>query len=387
LSDVKKSLTGTGREIQKNRLGFVEMPIDLRTRKLAQLAVRYAVFVKPGEKVIISGGSEAMAFLVELYKEIILQKAHPIVKIGLPDVSNFFYKYANKEQIERFPDEWMETIKKADKYIGVRTTTNTKELTNSNPKKITERQKIVHPISTYICNEKPKIHRCSIAYPVVALAQEAEMSLTEYENFVYSACLQDWKKLGKQMDKIKSVFEKAKKVHLIGEGIDLKFSISGKNVVADKGEENMPGGEIFMAPVRESLNGWVKFEYPAIEAGKEVTDIFLKFENGKVIESTSSKNQDFLKEMLATDENASYVGEFGIGCNPKINQFTKNLLFDEKIGGTIHLALGAAYKENGGGNDSAIHWDIVKDMKKSKIILDGKIVQDKGKWKIKGVRI
>ena len=387
MSDVKKSLTGTGREIQKNRLGFVEMPIDLRTRKLAQLAVRYAVFVKPGEKVIISGGSEAMAFLVELYKEIILQKAHPIVKIGLPDVSNFFYKYANKEQIERFPDEWMETIKKADKYIGVSTTTNTKELTNSNPKKITERQKIVHPISTYICNEKPKIHRCSIAYPVVALAQEAEMSLTEYENFVYSACLQDWKKLGKQMDKIKSVFEKAKKVHLIGEGIDLKFSISGKNVVADKGEENMPGGEIFMAPVRESLNGWVKFEYPAIEAGKEVTDIFLKFENGKVIESTSSKNQDFLKEMLATDENASYVGEFGIGCNPKINQFTKNLLFDEKIGGTIHLALGAAYKENGGGNDSAIHWDIVKDMKKSKIILDGKIVQDKGKWKIKGVRI
>ncbi|MFH1608337.1 MAG: aminopeptidase [archaeon] len=357
------------------------MPTDLRTRKLAQLAVRYSVFVKPGEKVIISGGSEAIPFLVELYKEIILQKAHPIVRVSLPDVSNFFYKYANKEQIELFPQYWMDTVQGADKYIGIVSDTNTKELTNSDSKKLTRRQKITHPISTYICNEKPKIHRCTIAYPVVALAQEAEMSLTEYENFVYGACLQDWKKLGKQIDKIKNTFGKGKQVHLIGEGVDLKFSINGKNAVADKGEENMPGGEVFVAPVRESLNGWIKFEYPAIEAGKEVTDIELKFQNGKVVEAKASKNEDFLKEMLATDENASYVGEFGIGCNPKINKFTKELLFDEKIGGTIHLALGNAYKENGGGNDSAIHWDIVKDMKNAKIILDGKIVRENGKWK------
>jgi aminopeptidase len=358
------------------------MPVDLRTRKLAQLAARYSVFVKPGEKVIISGEAEAIPFLVELYKEIILQKATPIVRVRLPNISDFFYKYANKEQIEYFPEYWMDTVKQADKYIGIVSDVNTKELSNSDSKKITARQKVMHPISNYICNEKDKIRRCTIAYPCQAFAQEAEMSLTEYENFVYQACLQDWKKLGKQMDRIAKKFEKARNVHLIGEGVDLKFSISGKNAVGDKGEENMPGGEVFMAPVRESLNGWIKFDYPAIEAGKEVTDIFLKFENGKVIESTASKNEDFLKEMLATDENASYVGEFGIGCNPKINKFTKNLLFDEKIGGTIHLALGDAYKENGGGNDSAIHWDIVKDMKKAKIILDGKIIQDNGKWKI-----
>jgi aminopeptidase len=214
------------------------------------------------------------------------------------------------------------------------------------------------------------------------MAQEAEMDLVEYENFVYAACLQDWEKLGKKINKILAKFKKAKKVHLLGKGVDLKFEINGEKAVADNGEENMPGGEIFMAPVRESLNGWIKFEYPAIEAGKEVTDIELKFKDGKVVESKATKNQDFLKEMLATDENASYVGEFGIGMNPKITKFTKNLLFDEKIGGTIHLALGMAYKENGGGNDSAIHWDIVKDMKKAKIILDGKIVQENGGWKI-----
>jgi aminopeptidase len=371
------------------------MPLDLRTRKLAQVVVRYSVAVKPGEKVIISGGIESVDFLVELYKEIILQKAHPIVKFNLPGVSDFFYKFANKNQLERFPNEIMDVVKKADKYIGINSCENTRELSKTDSKKITVRQKIVHPISDYICNEKDKIKRCTIAYPVVALAQEAEMSLTEYENFVYLSCLQDWKVLGKKLDKIKKVFEKGKEVHLIGEGVDLKFSILGKNCVADKGEENIPGGEVFMAPVRESLNGFIKFDYPAIESGKEVGDIFLKFENGKVVEFSASKNEDFLKEMLETDENSCYVGEFGIGCNPKINKFTKNLLFDEKINGTIHLALGMAYKENGGGNDSGIHWDIVKDMRNShrsvypklenkgaNIVLDGEIVQEKGKWKI-----
>ena len=358
------------------------MPVDLRTRKLAQLAVRYSVFVKPGEKVIISGGSEASPFLIELYKEIILQKAYPIVRVSLPNVSDFFYKYATKEQIENFPQYWMDTVKKANKYIGVSTELNTKELTNSNSRKIIARQKIVFPISDYVLNERDKIRRCTIAYPVQAFAQEAEMSLTEYENFVYGACLQDWKKLGKRIDKISKKFEGGKNVHLIGDGVDLKFSIVGKNCVAEKGEDNMPGGEVFMAPVRESLNGWIKFDYPARESGKEVSDIELKFENGKVVESKASKNEDFLKEMLDTDENASYVGEFGVGCNPKINVFTKNLLFDEKISGTIHLALGMAYKENGGGNASAIHWDIVKDMKKAKILLDGKVVQENGRWRI-----
>ena len=363
------------------------MPVDMRTRELAKVAVNHSVFVKPGEKVIISGGSEAIPFLVELYKEVILKGAHPIVKVGLPNVADFFYKYANKDQIERFPEEWMETIKGAHKYIGVHSESNTKELTNSDSKKITSRQKVVHPISDYVCNAKPKIFRCTTIYPVSALAQEGEMSLSDYENFVYDACLQDWAKLGKQFEKINSVFEKGREVHLIGEGVDLKFSVKGKNSIVDDGKENLPGGEVFMAPVRESLNGWIKFDYPAIRDGKEVTDICLKFENGKVVEATASKNEDFLKEMIATDENANYVGEFGIGCNPKINKFTKNLLFDEKIGGTIHLALGAAYKENGGGNDSAIHWDIVKDMKKAKIVLDGKVVQENGKWKIRGVKI
>ena len=358
------------------------MPTDLRIQKLAKVLVNYSVFVKPNENVIISGSILAKDLLLAICKEVILSGAHPIMMPRLPGIAPFFYKYANKEQIEKFPHHFDYVVKNSQKYIGVYCPENTKELSNCDPKKITARGNVIHEIRTYIVNEKPKIHRVSSLFPCQALAQDAEMDLVEYENFVFGACLQDWNKLTKKMGKIAKRFEKGKRVHLIGENVDLKFSINGKNVVVDDGKENLPGGEIFMAPVRESMNGWIKFDYPGIRDGKEVTGIELRFENGKVIESSANKNEDFLKEMLVSDKNASYVGEFGIGMNPKINKFTKNLLFDEKIDGTIHLALGMAYKENGGGNDSTIHWDIVKDMHKARIILDGKVVQDKGVWKI-----
>ncbi len=359
------------------------MSLDIRTRKLAQLAVRKGVNVKPGHKIIISGGSEAIPFLVELYKEIVLQKAIPIVRVGLPDVKDFFYKYATKEQLKYFPDYWFDTVKQANGYIGVDTTLNSRELSGCDSKKMTSREKLTHKISDYVCNERDKIKRCTIAYPCYALAQDAEMSLSEYENFVYGATIGvDWEKIDKLMKKVLSKFKEGSNVHLTGENVDLKFKVRGGKAMSDIDFDNMPAGEVFMAPIRGSVNGWIKFEYPSVRSGKEVTDIYLKFENGKVIESKATKNEDFLKEMLATDENASYVGEFGIGMNPKIKKYTNNLLFDEKIGGTIHLAMGMAYKENGGGNDSGIHWDLVKSMRKAKIILDGKVIQDNEEWKL-----
>jgi aminopeptidase len=362
------------------------MPIDFRTRKLAKLAVNTCVCVKPGQKVVISGGVEALPFIQELYKAVLLAKAHPITRIGLPDVSDFFYKHATKEQLEQFPQYSLDLAKQVDHWIGIDTEINTKELNNSDSKKISLRQKITHPISEYVCNNRDKIHRVTIAYPVHALAQEAEMSLDEYERFVYSACLQDWNKLKKITNKLKSKFKEKSEVHLIGENINLKFNVHGEKAVADiETLENMPAGEVFMAPIKESLNGWVKFEYPLTNTSKHIHDVFLKFESGKVIEFDASKNKDMLQELLNTDENSSYIGEFGIGCNQKITKFTRNLLFDEKIGGTIHLALGMSYKENlpeGQKRDSAIHIDIVKDMKKAKIIVDGKIIQENGDWKL-----
>jgi aminopeptidase len=358
------------------------MSIDLRTQKLAKLLVTYSVFVKPNENVIISGSTESEDLLLAIYKEVILAGGHPVFRISPKGINYFFYKYAKKHQIEKYPDITELIINKCQKYIGIASEYNTKELSNSDPKKITARAKATKKISDLICNNQPKMFRVTTSYPTEALAQDAEMSLAEYEDFFYNACLQDWNKLSGLMDKILSKFKENSLVHLIGKGVDLKMRVHGKLAKADTGLENMPGGEIFMAPVRESLNGWINFDFPAVIDGKEVSDVFLRFENGKVVESKASKNQDFLKEMLTTDENSSYVGELGIGCNPKVNKFTKDLLFDEKIGGTIHLALGAAYRDNGGGNDSAIHWDIVKDMHDAKIIVDGRVIQEKGKWKI-----
>lgn len=358
------------------------MPIDTRTQKLARLVVNYSLQVKHGENVIISGSTEAADFVTALYKEILQVGAHPVLRLTLPGLAPIFYKYARDHHIKQFPDIFDYTVRHAQKYIGIDTETNTRELSNADPNKMAERGKITRPISDYIVNTKDKIRRVSVGYPCLALAQEAEMSLHDFEDFVFGAMLQDWQKLSREIDRILDIFKHGKKVHLLGKNVDLKFDIHGAKAAADRGEENMPGGEVFMAPARESAEGWIKFDYPAIEQGNEVSDIYLEFKKGKVVKHKASKNQKVLDAMLSIDENASYLGEFGIGCNPKIKKFTKNLLFDEKIGGTIHLALGMAYKENGGGNDSSIHWDIVKDMRHGSIILDNKTVQSNGKWMI-----
>ena len=360
----------------------LKMPIDLRTRQLAKIAVNHSIDCKPGQSIMISGGQESTPFLIELYKEILLKKAHPVVRFHLPNISDFFYKYATKEQLKKFPELFDYNIKKCHAYIGIDTETNTRELTSTDPKKISIRRKITKPISDFIVNSKPQFKRVTIAYPCIAHAQEAEMSLTEWENFVYQACLIDWKKFSKRLNKLKKKFKKNSQIHLKGKDVNLKFQVHGHLTAIDDGKENMPGGEIFMAPIRESVNGHIKFEYPQIYSGKRISGISLTFKDGKVTEFDAEQGKELLKILLETDENSSYVGEFGIGMNPNIKTYTNNLLFDEKIGGTIHLALGMAYKENGGGNDSAIHLDIVKDMTKARIILDNKVIQENGKWKI-----
>lgn len=358
------------------------MAIDERTKKLAKLVVNYFLKVKHDSNVIISGSTEAADFITALYIEVLEAGAHPLTRVSIPGLGPIFYKYAKEHHIKKFPDVLDYIAKSAQYYIGIDTDTNTREMTNVDPEMMRCRSIITHPISEYICNARDKIRRATVGYPCLALAQEAEMALDDYENFVFGAMLQDWDKIGKEIKKIENKFRKGKHVHLLGQNVDLQFDIHGDKVADDLEGDNIPCGEVFMAPVRDTAEGWIKFDYPAIEAGKEVPDIRLEFKKGKVVKHSASKNKDFLTKMLKTDKNASYLGEFGIGLNPKIKKFTKNLLFDEKIIGTIHLALGMAYKENGGGNDSALHWDIVKDMRKAKIILDGKVVQENGKWKI-----
>jgi aminopeptidase len=226
---------------------------------------------------------------------------------------------------------------------------------------------------------------CGTEFPTNASAQEAEMSLREYEDFVFTAGklneedpVAAWQAEGERQKVLKDWLEKRSLVQLKGPDVDLKMSIKGRTFQLANGKYNFPDGEIFTAPVEDSVNGWVRFKYPAIEGGREVHDVELWFEDGKVIKEKASKNQDYLTAMLNTDEGARYLGEWGIGTNYDIKKFTKNMLFDEKLGGTIHAALGAAYPETGGKNESGVHWDMLCDMNAGEITVDGDLFYKDG---------
>ncbi|MEM7813589.1 MAG: aminopeptidase [Candidatus Aenigmatarchaeota archaeon] len=357
--------------------------LDERIRKLAKLLVNYSVFVKKGENVMIAADTEAAPLVNELYKQILLKGAFPFVNLGTPEMGYIFFKNASDAQLRKFPSVTFAEIKKMHKYISIGSPLNTRELTNIDPTRITMRAKVTEPIRDYIANGKPKIFRCTLDFPTNALAQDAEMSLEEYENFLYGACLQDWPKLARRFTKVRNAFNSARLVEIIGEDTHLVLTPHRGSFVIDDGHENMPGGEVFGAPKRTSVEGHIRFTYPAIRSGVEVTNIYAEFKSGRCIKATADKNQKFLTAMLDTDAGSRYIGELGIGMNPRVTKFTKNLLFDEKITGTIHLAFGMAYKECGATNRSAIHWDIVKDLRKGgRIVIDGRVVQKNGKWRI-----
>lgn len=357
--------------------------IDSRVKRLAEILVNYSTRVKKGEYIQICGGTEAAPLVNELYRLIIKKGAYPGLHLGLPGMSYVYYKNASLEQLNHFPEIAMDELKKTDVYIGIGADSNTRELTNIDPKRIAIRQKVTNPISDYIVNRHDKIRRVSLDFPTNALAQDADMSLKEYEDFLFGATNLDWEKERKRLYKIRGLFDGADIIKIVGSETDISMSVKGRPLIVDAGEENMPGGEMFYAPLEKTVNGKIAFTYPAIRAGNEVTDIKLEFKKGKVVKASASKNEKFLKGMINTDNGSKYIGELGIGCNPKINKFTKNLLFDEKIFGTIHLALGMAYKQCNGTNKSALHWDIVKDLRENgEIIVDGNVIQSNGKFKI-----
>jgi len=357
--------------------------MDPRIKKLADILVNYSIKVKKGEYIIVSGDTVVQELIKVIYRLIIKKGAYPSLKVSLPGISYIYYKYASQKQLKKFPEISFSEVKKAQGYIGIISDTNTKELSNVNPQKIALRQKVTNKISDYVVNRKDKIRRCSTIFPTEALAQDAEMSLEEYQNFVFGATNQDWVKLSKRIKYLKNQLNEAKEIRLVSEDTDINMKIHKKSFVADCGEENMPGGEIFCAPDPKSVEGYIRFTYPAIKSGVEVTNIYAEFKKGKCVKATADKNEKFLKAMLNIDRGAKYIGELGIGMNPNVTKFTKELLFDEKHVGTIHLAFGMAYKECGEPNKSALHWDIVKNLKnKGEIIADGKVIQRNGKFLI-----
>jgi aminopeptidase len=354
--------------------------MDKRAEKLANLVVNYCLEVKKGQKILIDATTEAEEFVEACLKAVLKAGAFPILRLTLKNNKQILLENSiNRKQLEFFPNSLLEAAKEADAVIDIENESS--NLTKISPDKVAVHSHTMKPYWDYLIYEKNKCRRVTMLVPSKKHAKDANMSEKEFEDFVYSASLINWEKITKRFEKVRKVFEDAKEVHLIGKNVDLKFSKKGRNCILENGKENMPGGEMFIAPIKDSLEGWIKFEYPAHVDALFFSNIYLKFEKGKIVDFDAKQGKALLKRLLDTDSGSRYIGEFGIGINPFVKKGT-NSWIDEKIDGTIHLAIGRSYDENGGDNDSAIHWDITKDMTQAKIILDGKVVQENGKWLI-----
>jgi aminopeptidase len=348
------------------------MGSEAQVGRLAGILVHHSVKAKKGEIVRISSGELARPLALAVYREVLRAGAHPLLSVGFEDAARIFFEEASDAQIGHLPPTRLYEAKRIDADIVIVAPGNTRSLSHIPPKKLADKRKAVKPISEIVLR---RVRWVLTNYPTEALAQETDRSLPEYEKLYYRAVNQDWASMAKMFLRAKRILEKSKRVRITGKDTDLSFSIRGRTAIPCAGEYNMPDGEIFTAPVESSTEGTIRYEFPAIYGGREVSGIRLTFRDGKVVEASAEKNESILKEMLAADRGARVLGEFGIGANAGVTSFTRDILLDEKMGGTIHLAIGRSYPESGGRNDSAVHWDMIKDLRmEGELYLDGRPV-------------
>lgn len=366
--------------------------MDPRIEKLADLMVNYSVAVKPSEKVLIRGNSLGEPMIKAIYTKVLQVGAFPLVMTNLPGMDEIFYRYANDEQLTHIPEPVRLAMETYDVTISIIGEANTKALTHIDPSRMALRSRGNAPLMKKVLERaaKGELRWTLTLFPTQAHAQDAEMSLTEYEDFVYNACMPDmndpvgyWQKVRVRQDRIVDWLKGKDQVHITAEGTDLRLSVKDRIFINCCCHENVPDGEVFTGPVEDSAEGHVTFTYPAIYDGHEVTGVQLWFEKGRVVKATADKNEEFLLKMLDTDDGSRYLGEFAIGTNEGINRFSGEILFDEKIGGSFHMALGAGYPETGSKNDSGIHWDMICDLRRGgEIRVDGELVYQNGKFVI-----
>jgi aminopeptidase len=350
--------------------------MDPRILEHAKILVDYSCEIKKGDHVIVVVEDYGKELAREIVKEVAKRGGTTVVVQKSPETERALLDVVPDEYVDNFPDHYFEMIKKTDVYIKIQSTGNTRAMGNVLPEKLVKYQLMQKPMKDVILQKR----WCGTLTPTPALAQEAGMSLEEYTDFVYGAIIRDWEKEAEVMYKVKEIVDKAKEVVIEGEETELYMSIDGRVAVASVGKHNMPSGEVFTAPVDDSTEGHIYFDIPLVYAGALIEDVRLTFEKGLVVDSSASRNEDVLKKLIKTDEGSERLGELGIGTNRGITTFTHNILFDEKIGDTIHLALGNAYKDCNGVNESAIHMDIVKSMKNGRLLVDGEVLQENGKW-------
>jgi len=365
---------------------------DPRFEKLAQVLVHYCLDIEKGDLFLIRGTPIAEPLIAEVYREALSAGAHVTTRIALPGLAETFYREATKPQLASMNPVSQFEMESVQKILTIRAAENTKSLTNADPKKQAIAGKVAGALSRRMIERAAAGELCwtLTQFPCNASAQDAEMSLEEYEDFVLRACLVHlkdpvaaWKGIHRHQAKLCTFLNERKTIRVVREGTDLSMTVAGRTWINSDGRTNMPSGEIYTGPIEDSVEGTIAFSYPACRDGREVHDVRLTFRKGRVVEATASKGQEYLHAMLDTDEGARRVGEFAFGTNYSVQRFTKNTLFDEKIGGTIHLAVGSSYPTSGAVNKSSIHWDMVADMRGGgTVYADGKVIYKDGKFTI-----
>lgn len=382
---------------------------DPRLDRLARVLTEYSLGVKPGWLVRLTGDPVALPLIEAIYEALIKLGAHVSVTCAPDSFADIFYRHASDEQLQYVSPVRKFEIENIDASIGLWAETNTKSLSNVDPGRQAMASAARKPIFKIFMQraaaaESPEEHPdvkplrwVGTLFPTTASAQDAEMSLYEYEQFVFGAGHLDdpdpvatWRKIREQQQKLADYLDGKNEVRFeAANGTDLLVNVEGMRWINCAGESNFPDGEVFTGPNLEAadggVNGVVRYSFPAVHHGREVHDIQLTFEKGRVVDAKASKNLDFLLQMLDQDEGARRVGEIAIGTNYNITRYSKNTLFDEKIGGTFHAAVGAGYPETGNANESGLHWDMVCDLREGgTITVDGEVISRDGRFVFPG---
>ncbi len=360
------------------------MHIDPRVIQHARILVRYSIRAKSREIVTLNGPPEAEPLIVAAHEELLKAGVYPAVRMAPEACTDALFRHGKPHHFDTVSKLETAAARPVDGLIRIMASSNTRALSDADPRKQARLFRATRGLRQTLLKKKWVL----TLHPTPAYAQDADMSLNAFEDFVYRSMMADepnpiaaWKGLARKNQRLIQRLRRADRIRIVGRDTDLTLSVKGRTFINSTGTHNMPCGEIFTGPVEPSAEGHIRYDYPVCHAGREIDGIRLVFRKGTVVEATAEKNQKFLRAMLDMDPGARRLGELGIGTNYRIQRFIKNILFDEKIGGTVHLALGQSYAETGGRNRSALHWDMIKDLRKGgALYVDGKVFQKDGKF-------
>jgi aminopeptidase len=364
--------------------------VDQRVTRLAQVLVHYSTAVSRGDLCVIEGESAAEPLLEALYEQVLRAGGHALVLMDPQRALNTFFEHASDEQLAWVSPAARWSAEQADVRIRVLAAVNPRELSQIDPSRQVQRQRAVAPLMESVMNRTAagELRWVAAQFPTSGYAAEAEMGLAAYEDFLFRACLCDredpvaaWTEQGEETRRLAEWMQGREEVHLRGAGTDLRLSVANRHFLAGDGQRNMPCGEFFTGPVEDSAEGEVSFHLPSVFGGREVAGVRLRFRGGRVVDAEAERGEDLLHEMLDMDDGARRLGEIGVGTNFEITRGTRSILFDEKIGGTVHLALGRSYPESGGLNESSLHWDLICDLRGGgTLTVDGVELQRDGRF-------